>query len=187
MNAVLGTADNTEDLDTWVRLAQEGDRSAFEQVVQRTHLLVRKAAYPLVALHQVDDAVQETYLIVFHKLHHLKSPPAFRGWLVRIAVSVCRELRRKEGPAQAELSDVAGGDATASSVEAKLDITQALGQLKDSDRATVLMRDLLGLSYREIAYACRLPLGTVRSKIHYARGRLRELLGRDEPTRRLDE
>lgn len=172
--AVPSPTESQRELVEWVRLAQEGDVPAFEELVERTTGLARKTAFPLLRPHQVDDAVQEAYLVVFQKIHHLQKPEAFQAWLARIVIHVCYALRKKT-PLTAEPDDVSSPDTTAS-VATKLDLRAALNQLKEEDRNVLIMREFLKLSYEEIAYATRLPLGTVRSRLHYGRKKLKEFM-----------
>ncbi len=175
MNAVMKVNDNLP-LETWVVQAQKGDRSAFETLVQRTQMLVYKTANPLVPPHMADDAVQETYLVVFQKLRYLRCPEAFRAWLLRITVHVCSELRAKaQRGKDGEMPLEVGCDPTAE-LSGRLDLRAALQEMNPDDRHILVMRDFLGLSYEEVAFALRIPLGTVRSRLHYGRKKLKALL-----------
>lgn len=159
-------------LEDLVELAAKGNRGAFDQVMGQTHRLVRKIAAPLLPHSAIDDAVQETYLIVLEKLSHLKEPTAFRGWLSRIALHVCYEWRRKSRPTEELRPEHAVTQVTSN----KVDVRSALEQLKEKDRNILILREFLGLNYDEIADALRLKEGTVRSRLFYARKRLKGIL-----------
>lgn len=166
-----------EALEAYVRLAQNGDRQAMDEVVRATYRLVRKLAAPLLPANAVDDAVQETYLLVVQKIGHLRRPEAFRGWLSRIALHVCYAWRRKvrpEEPLPAELAS-AGGAGSPTSASA-FDLRAALERLGDNERNILILREYLDLSYDEIADALALPEGTVRSRLFYARKKLKAQL-----------
>lgn len=171
---VGGTAD---ELSAWVLRAQEGDASAFEELVRRTRGLVRKTAYPLLRPDQVEDALQEAYLVVYQKLHHLRDPRAFQGWLVRIVLHVSYTIRKKT-PLLAEADERAGSEDDSVAVAQRLDLKDALNRLKEDDRNILILREFLSMPYEEIAYSLRLPVGTVRSRLHYGRKKLAEMLGR---------
>jgi RNA polymerase sigma-70 factor (ECF subfamily) len=172
-----GTA--SAELIAWVKRAQEGDASAFDELVRRTQGLVKKTAYPLLRPDQVDDALQETYLVVYQKLHHLRDPQAFQAWLVRIVLHVCYAIIKKTPLlADPDASAETGGTDESLALTQKLDLKAALARLKEDDRNILILREMLGLSYDEIAYALRLPVGTVRSRLHYGRKKLAEMLGR---------
>lgn len=163
-----------EELTLLVEQARQDDRSAFEDLVRRTTPLARKTAFGLVRPHQVDDVVQEAYLTAFQKIHHLRDPEAFQAWLVRIVIHASYALKKKSFTL-AEPDDISTPDPT-THVNTRLGLRAALDQLKEDDRTVLVMREFLNLSYEEIAYVSRLPLGTVRSRNHYARKKLQQLL-----------
>lgn len=167
------------DLSAWVRRAIEGDASAFDELVRRTQGLVRKTAYPLLRPDQVEDAMQESFLVVYQKLHHLREPDAFQAWLVRIVLRVCYAIAHKT-PLVAEADHTrAGQEDEAAALAHRLDLKAALARLKEEDRSILILREMLGFSYEEVAYTLRLPLGTVRSRLHYGRKKLAQLLGQE--------
>lgn len=174
LTASTSTTTPRVELTELVKMAQQEDRSAFEEIVRRTTGLARKTAFGVVRPHQVDDVVQEAYLTVYQKLHHLRDPSAFQAWLARIVLHACYALRKKS-PTIAEPEDVASPDTTAG-VAGKLDLRAALEQLKEEDRNVLIMREFLKFSYEEIAFATRLPVGTVRSRLHYGRKKLKSTL-----------
>jgi RNA polymerase sigma-70 factor (ECF subfamily) len=162
------------ELNELVKMAQQEDRTAFEEVVRRTTGLARKTAFGLVRPHEVDDVVQEAYLTVYQKLHHLRDPKAFQAWLARIVIHVCYALKKKQ-PALADPDDVSTPDTT-EQVATRIDLRAALAELKEEERNVLIMREFLKFSYEDIAYTTRLPVGTVRSKLHYGRKKLKGLL-----------
>ncbi len=169
------TSENPHDHGFWVVAAQNGDNSAFEELVRRTQDLARTTAYPVVGPDQMDDAVQEAYLIAYRKLHLLRDPKAFAAWLVRIVLRVSYGLRGSK-PTK-ELREVNSQPDFSTNSVARLDLDMALARLKAKDRDILIMRELLRFSYEEIAYTFRLPLGTVRSRLHHARLKLADLMG----------
>lgn len=162
-------------LEEYVRRAQSGDAAAMNELVAATYRLVRKIAAPLLPESAIDDAVQETYLLVIQKLHHLQHPGAFRGWLSRIALHVCYAQRRKARPTEEIGDSLTVEDGTARS-QARLDLKTALEKLSQKDRDILILREYLGLSYEELADALDLVEGTVRSRLFNARKKLKELL-----------
>lgn len=174
MNRVESSTLDDGRLESLVKRAQRGDADALEEVISATFRLVRKLAAPLLPACAVDDAVQETYLIVVQKLHYLQNPAAFRSWLSRIALHVCYGWRRKSRPTE-ELSEAHAVTDLAQS-DQRLRLQSALNVLSKNDRDILILREYLGLSYEEIADVLVLPEGTVRSRLFNARKRLRELL-----------
>ena len=162
-------------LSSWVKQAQDGARLAFEEMVRMTEGRARKTAFPLVRPDLVEDAVQEAYLVVFQKLHHLRKPEAFQGWLCRIVINVCHAMRKKHPPTT-ELDDQAQTADPTKQVDNHLALREALSQLPEDSRNALIMREFLKLDYEEIGFALRLPVGTVKSRLHYGRKKLAKLL-----------
>jgi RNA polymerase sigma-70 factor (ECF subfamily) len=163
-------------LEPLVARVQRGDREAFETLFHATHRLARKIAHSVVGPQLVDDAVQESYLLVFRKLPQLQDPAAFRGWLSRLVLHVCYRLARQ----QSETSDISEqeipSDDQSEELLSALQLRQALARLTPRDREILILRELLELSYEEVGYALDLPVGTVRSRLHKARQHLAERL-----------
>lgn len=162
-------------LEEWVKEAQRGERQAFEQLVRQTEGLARKTAFPLLPPHLVDDAVQESYLVVFQKLGHLRDPQAFQAWLCRIVLHVCYAMQKKN-PMTAELEDKAVEADHSEQLATQMVLREALAQISEEARNVLILREFLGLDYEEIAFALNLPLGTVRSRLHYGRKKLAKVL-----------
>ncbi len=125
-----------------------------------------------------DEATQDIFLTAWRALPSFRYDARFGTWLYRIAVNVCLERIRREGRRRA-LRNGHGADliraaqaAAAAPAEADgpgADVRAALARLDPAFRACVILRDVEGLSYQEIAEALAVPVGTVRSRI--ARGR----------------
>ena len=161
------------DFEQLIRSAQEGNRSAFEELVAATHLMLRKLALPLVPSSVVEDVLQETYITMYKKIHYLKEPKAFRSWLSRIALNVCYDLLRKTPPSEplSERPEQAGEFQEPVDV---LSLRKALSKLKRKDRNILILREYLGASYEEIGDILDLAPGTVKSRLFYARKKLAE-------------
>lgn len=172
MNA-LNTA---QPLARLVVQAQQGNKQAFEALFLQTHRLARKIAYSVLGDQLAEDAVQESFILVYRKLPQLADPEAFRGWLSRLVLHTAYRLastRREQVPLLAE--DLIQQDESHALVDT-LHLRQGLARLKRADREILVLRELLGLSYGEVAYALELPVGTVRSRLHSARKHLAKRL-----------
>ncbi len=131
-----------------------------------------------------EDVVQEALLRVKRGLETY-TPGSLQGWLARIVTNVfLDETRRRKRRPQSRLPDdpdraLAGGPAAgeALALESLPDhLQEALGRLAEEFRVTVVLCDVAGLSYDEIATCTGVPVGTVRSRVHRGRMRLREVL-----------
>jgi RNA polymerase sigma-70 factor (ECF subfamily) len=169
--------------------AREGDRDSFTVLVERYERRVVGVA--LAVVHNQDDALelaQETFVRAFENLKNFESRSSFSTWLYRIAANLSIDFWRREGrynvlrgeDAENELRRLpsAQGDSyrAASQNELGERLKDALEQLTPEHRAVVLLREVEGLSYDEISDVLQCPRGTVMSRLHYARNRLRSIL-----------
>lgn len=155
--------------------AQGGDLGAFEQIVRLTEKLARRIAFSVVGPNLVEDALQESYLLVFRKLVTLKNPDSFLSWFGRLVLHASYSVQRKHPSTQEFESDLPGGDNTESLVS-QLTLRKALSQLEEKDRNVLLLREMMELNYDQIAQTLRVKVGTVRSRLHSARKHLAERL-----------
>ena len=137
------------------------------------------------------DLTQEAFIRVFRAWHSFKPGTSFRSWIFRIVTNLYRdELRRRKGRYHEEIPDDNAPQAGAGRllaiepieeyVEGYLSepVAKALADLTDEQRNIVLLADIEGCSYQEIGEIVGCAVGTVRSRLHRARERLRDLLTR---------
>ena len=169
--------------------SREGDRDAFTVLIERYERRVVGVA--LAVVHNQDDALelaQETFVRAFENLKNFESRSSFSTWLYRIAANLSIDFWRREGrynvlrgeDAENELRRLPSGQGdsyrAASQTELGERLKEALEQLTPEHRAVVLLREVEGLSYDEISDVLQCPRGTVMSRLHYARNKLRSIL-----------
>jgi RNA polymerase sigma-70 factor, ECF subfamily len=166
-----------------VRRAAQGDERAFSDLVRR----YQRAAY-LVALGvtrrhaDAEDVAQEAFLVALERIEECRDPARFAGWFTTIVKNRARNLLRREQLREGEPipfhapSGEDGPDRHAERAELRGRLADAVGKLSPLQREVVLLHDLEGWKHREIAERLEMPSGTVRSHLHFARKRLRELL-----------
>lgn len=167
-----------------IEQAQNGDRSAYGELVRRHYNGVVNVVYRLCGdAHLAEDMAQEAFLRAWINLPTFHSQSSLRNWLYRIAVNAALDvLRRKtEEPVEDErmqmVTDQAPGpEAALIEKEQVLLLQQAMKSLPEAARSVLVLREYGELSYQEIAAVLDIPLGTVMSRLNYARNRLRELL-----------
>jgi RNA polymerase sigma-70 factor (ECF subfamily) len=134
--------------------------------------------------HDAQDLVQEVLLRVRRGLVNY-TPGNFEGWLSRITTNAFLDRVRKQKrrptvsmPEQAEnfIAGSPGIEAEMAASDLPQHLQDLLADLQPDYRAPVVLKDVLGFSYEEIAEHLDIPIGTVRSRIHRGRGRLREAL-----------
>jgi RNA polymerase sigma factor (sigma-70 family) len=165
---------------------------SWDEVV-RTHApRVYRLAYRLSGnQHDAEDITQEVFIRVFRSLADYR-PGTFEGWLHRITTNLFLDMARRRqrirfDPLPEDTERIQGRDKSPDQVyfEAHLDpdVQAALDALPPEFRAAVVLCDIEGLSYEEIAATLNVKLGTVRSRIHRGRSMLRKALKHREPRR----
>jgi RNA polymerase sigma-70 factor (ECF subfamily) len=156
---------------------QARDEAAFEEIVARyTPRLRYYLRKMLDGVQAAEDALQEVWLDAFRGIPGLVEPRAFPSWIYRLARDrAFRELRRRRPHLPLEDFDLIDkvGDAEGFSPEDAERIHDALGTLAPEHREVLMLRFLEDMPYDDIARVVGCPLGTVRSRIHYAKRALR--------------
>jgi len=177
---VISLANETE----LVTRAQSGNRNAYSELVRIHAQGVMNVVYRMCGNMQLaEDAAQETFIQAWLRLQSYRPRSSFRNWLYRIAVNAAIDMLRKEKrilPDAVEdmsLSDSKPDPETmvASSERTKM-VQATVLALPDASRAVLVLREYEGLSYQEIAEALDIPVGTVMSRLSYARKLLKEKL-----------
>jgi RNA polymerase sigma-70 factor (ECF subfamily) len=162
---------------------QAGDESAFAELHHRYSPRVRRYVVAFLGPDAAEDVVQEVWLAVFRRIREVTNPGGFRAWLFRTARhraidSLRAEKRRsrlaREAFAEVAYSSTGSGELTGVDTES---LTQALATLSPDHREVVQLRFFEELTYADIASITGCAMGTVRSRIHNAKARLREALG----------
>ena len=191
-----------------VERAQRGDQRAFEMLVVKYQRRIERLISRMVRDDGLaEDVAQETFIRAYRALPQFRGDSAFYTWLYRIAVNTAKKLlvERKRDPvisestlvshddgdetsrAENELSDGETPEAVLASKEIAATVNAAIDALSEDLRQAIVLREIEGLSYEEIADVMNCPIGTVRSRIFRAReaiaNRLRPLLGTREGER----
>ena len=198
---------------TLVRRCQKGDQAAFRWLVERYQ---RKAfAQALGMLKDKDEAMdvaQEAFVKVYRYLDHFKGDSSFYTWLYRIVANLCVDRMRRKASAQSSdsvefdekleqeelatagiLSTRLGTNPQKSALRAELaeKIDDALSMIPEKHREILVMRELEGMTYEDLARVLKIPKGTVMSRLFHARakmqGLLSEYLGQDQKLEGLGE
>ena len=167
-----------------VHRAKNGERNAFSELVCIHAQGVRNVIYHMCGDAQiVEDAAQETFIQAWLHLSSYRPQTPLRNWLYRIAVNAALDMLRKEkrilpnALEDLQLSDpLPGPEAVFSQEERTTLVKKAILSLPDACRAVLVLREYEEMSYHEIAEALDIPLGTVMSRLNYARKLLKERL-----------
>lgn len=169
--------------------ARRGDLDAFDALVRRyEHRIVNFVRTQVSRTVDAEDVAQEVFLRAYRGLKSFRGQSAFKTWLYQIATNTARthfdrQSRRREDAAGTLSDEGPDGPPPAASdedLEAQLllrdRLDRALAALPGDQREIVVLRDVEGFEYKEIAKMLSIPIGTVESRIFRARAKLRELL-----------
>jgi RNA polymerase sigma-70 factor (ECF subfamily) len=168
-----------------VEQAQRGDREAFANLA-RTHgdRLMAIAQRILRDVPRAEDAVQQTLVIAWQKLPGLRDPARFDAWLQRLLVNACyaeaRRWRTWSANVRALPIDGPGGPDESNRLDEHDRLDRAFKRLSPDQRAILVFTHYLGLNPTEIAERLGIPIGTTRSRLHYAHRAMRAAIEADE-------
>ncbi|MCX7799394.1 MAG: sigma-70 family RNA polymerase sigma factor [Fimbriimonadales bacterium] len=158
----------------WVLRAREGHEQSMRLLIERhRNRLVRTASNILRDANEAEDVTQEAFLKAFRELDRLRDDQAFSGYVYRICVRLCMDRLRARRAEPSEFEAVT--EDQGENIENRVVIERLLDRLPYDLRTTLVLREVEQLSYDEIAEAMRVPVGTVRSRLHAARERFRAL------------
>jgi RNA polymerase sigma-70 factor (ECF subfamily) len=175
-----------------VREAQRGSHAAFEALVRKYKERAFRAAYRVVRDEEMAaDVLQEAFIKAYRGLRKFENRSAFYTWLYRIVVNLALDRRRRERTAAA----VEWDDEVAREVDVRVAkppehnpevdsaraeirelVSRGIQKLPEGQREVLLLREVEGMSYQEIAATMRISKGTVMSRLHYARRKMESFL-----------
>lgn len=165
----------------WIARARTGDAAGYRWLLEQYRTrVVRLAAHVLRRPDEAEDVAQEAFVRAFRKLPTFRAEGRFQAWLFAIVVRTCQDrCRLSRWNAEIAVAEPREGSVSSRNpveeVDVRLLVEALLDQLSPIMRATLVLRELEGLEYEEIADALGVPVGTVRSRLSTARARFREL------------
>jgi len=173
--------------------AREGDREAFEELVRRHADKVYARAFSMMRSEQEAlEVSQEAWIRAWQRLRQFRGNASFPTWMTRIVINLCldhlRKKKRERSESIEEIHEQGGGLERRlprhvfdpleglEREEWRVKIQEALGRLSQVQRTAIVLHDLEGLEYKEIAKRMNCSIGTVMSRLFYGRRRLAEML-----------
>lgn len=160
----------------WLDRCALGDERAIRWVLNRYRdRVVRLAAHVLHNSREAEDVAQEAFVKAFRQIGQFRGDSGFYAWLYRIVINLCLDrMRRKSMTSEMPLEEnIAHFVAVSPDVENRLSVAQVLDSLTPPMRAALVLREVEGLEYAEIADVLNIPVGTVRSRLNTAREQFR--------------
>jgi RNA polymerase sigma-70 factor, ECF subfamily len=167
-----------------INRAQGGDRNAFSELVRNHAQGVMNIIYRMCGdVHLAEDAAQETFIQAWLHLSTYRPQTSLRNWLYRIAVNAATDMLRKEkrilpnSVEDLQLIDGRPGPELLASQQERIGLVQkAVLSLPEASRTVLVLREYEDLSYQEISATLDIPIGTVMSRLNYARKLLKDKL-----------
>ena len=177
----------TQPADTETSLieqAQNGDRNAFGELVRRHYQGVVLVVYRMCGdTGLAEDAAQEAFMRAWVNLASYQPKGCLRNWLYRIAINAALDVLRRKPEEKLEDEEAlrmpdqeANPETALIEKEQVVLLQQAMKSLSEAARTVLILREYGRLSYQEIASVLDVPVGTVMSRLNYARNRLREIM-----------
>ena len=163
-----------------IEAARGGDADALVSLIVVAQPDIRRYAARNCRAADIDDAVQETLMLLYRRVGTLRAVASFSAWLFAVARRAClRLLRRAAGMSDAPAEDAEARLAHLAPEDVRIDLSRAIQSLPDHYREVILLRDIEELSIDEIAGVLALTRESVKARIHRARLMIREYLARD--------
>ncbi len=167
---------------TYEEKLRKGDKNAFEQLVrEKQNRIYAVCLNMLKNTHDAQDAAQDTFIKAYKNIALFRGDAGLDTWLTKIAVNTCLDILKQRRPNVSIDDDfeAAAEETTESAAEKNVRVAavrKALNQLPPEVRQILILRDIDGFSYEDIAGIMGLNLGTVRSRIARAREKLKKIL-----------
>ncbi|MBI2263616.1 MAG: sigma-70 family RNA polymerase sigma factor [Armatimonadetes bacterium] len=174
-----------------IRRHRAGDAGAFEEIVLRFKDRILNTVYRMMGPRaDNEDITQEVFIKAYHALADFRGESAIGTWLYRIATNLCLDRLRQKQPLTSWEELIASGGEGAlrpeddppaieeilEEKELQEEVQKAIMQLTEKHRAVLVLHDIEGLEFEEIGRILKVPIGTVKSRSHFARSELKERL-----------
>ena len=165
-----------------IEACQNGEREAFDRLVERYQRDIYRLCYRYVNNHEdANDLAQEVFLKAYRAIGRFRGDSSFSTWLYRIAVNTCLNFRASRKPESQELPEglADGNEGAAAALESREQavlVRRAVSRLPEKQRATLILKVYHDLTHEEVARILGSTVGTVKANLFHALGNLRKLM-----------
>lgn len=168
---------------------RRGDKDALEELVRLTHKRVYSLAYRLVGnRYDAEDVAQDAYLRMFRGLASFREEARFETWMHRIvtnsALNMFRRRSRFGDPSGEEVVEIPVADRS-EQIAGRDELERVMAMLPEGQRIVLLLKDVYGLSCREIGEELGIEEGAVKVRLHRGRRRLKDMLSQEDEAREM--
>lgn len=165
----------------WIKEAAQGNTGAFAELVRMHRMRVQRTAFGVLgSQEEAEDVAQDVFIKVWHSLKDFLPDTSFGSWLYRITVNasidVLRHRKEESGMDVEYTSPTVRPEEEVIRRANRQRVRRAVAQLPESARTTLTLREFEQLSYKEISEVLQIPIGTVMSRLNYARQSLKKIL-----------
>ncbi len=185
LHTPLGADRRVDEDDVLVAGVTRGDHAAFERLVERHRDVVVRVASRIVGDDEAEDVSQDAFLRAFHRLERFRGDAPFRSWLLRITHNAALDqlARRRAEPVDPTELDSSEPERPERAPAERLELRERIERLElkllglaPAHRTVLVLRDVEGFSYEEIASITESPLGSVKGRLHRARREFIDML-----------
>lgn len=163
--------------------AQSGDNDAFAHLVQKHSADAFRAAFMVLRdRDEVEDVVQEAFIICYRKLKSFRMDSSFKTWLYRIVVNLCYDRLRKINRENVSIGKLSlnlrtgCGDGDMAEIENRIDLKEIISSLSPEYRLVLTLYYGMDFGVQKVAQTLGIPVGTVKSRLNSARNLIKERL-----------
>lgn len=165
-----------------VKKAKNGEIGALEQLIHMYEVKLYKTAKSILDCEDdINDAVQQTIILVYKNIGQLKDEKRFEAWMFRILVNKCKDIWNQNSNRNKKMIDLdEGKDVPGIEKEDYSFVNEALNKLKEEYKEVTILYYYDGFSVKEISKILNLPQGTIKSRLSRARKKLETIIGKED-------
>lgn len=165
-----------------VKRAKNGETQALEQLIHMYEIKLYKTARTILDCEDdINEAIQQTIILVYKNINQLKNEKSFGAWMFKILVNKCKDIWNQNSNRNNKILDLdENQDIPSTEKEDYSFVNDALNKLTDEYKEVTILYYYDGFSVKEISKILNLPQGTIKSRLSRARKKLEKIIGKEE-------